>query len=128
MLIAALVLAGLAAALHVYIWAMEALWWQTPRVRSTFGTTEEFAASTRGLALNQGFYNLFLAVVAGAGIVASALDQGDVGAALIFAGVGSMFAAAVVLVVSDPTKASAALKQGVVPLGALVVLCLSLAF
>ena len=126
MLITALVLAGLAAALHVYIWAMEALWWDTPRVRSTFGTTEEFAAQTRGIALNQGFYNLFLALVTAAGIVASAMDHKAVGAALIIAGVGSMLAAALVLIVSDRSKASAAVKQGTVPLLALVALAVAL--
>ena len=122
MLVVALVLAGLAAALHVYIWAMESLWWTTPRVRATFGTTEEQAAVTRGLALNQGFYNLFLAIVTAAGIVAFGVGSNAVGAALVIAGVGSMLAAAVVLIASDPTKASAAVKQGVLPLLALVLL------
>ncbi len=122
MLFVALVLAGLAAALHVYIWAMESLLWTTPRVRATFGTTEEQAEVTRGLALNQGFYNLFLAIVTAAGIVAFGLGADSVGAALVIAGVGSMLAAAVVLILSDPTKASAAVKQGALPLLALVLL------
>ena len=126
MLLAALILAGLAAALHVYIWAMEALWWEADKVRATFGTSPEFAASTRGLALNQGFYNLFLAVVTAAGVVAAALDHVAVGAALVIAGAGSMLAAALVLIVSDRSKASAAVKQGTLPLLALVALAVAL--
>lgn len=122
MLVVALVLAGLAAALHVYIWAMESLWWTTPRVRATFGTTAEEAEVTRGLALNQGFYNLFLAIVVAAGIVAFGRDADAVGAALVIAGAGSMLAAATVLILSDSTKASAAIKQGALPLLALVLL------
>jgi len=128
MLVAALVSAALAAVLHVYIFAMESLWWTTPRVRATFGLTEAEAAGTRGMALNQGFYNLFLAVVAVvtvAGLVAYWLGYGAVGAALVIAGTGPMLAAAIVLIVSDRTKASAAVKQGVLPLIGLALLALA---
>lgn len=125
MLVAALVSAALAAVLHVYIFAMESLWWTTPRVRATFGLTEAEAAGTRGMALNQGFYNLFLAVVTVAGLVAYWLGYGAVGAALVIAGTGPMLAAAIVLIVSDRTKASAAVKQGVLPLIGLALLALA---
>lgn len=47
MIIAALVLAALAAALHVYIFYMESFAWTTPRVRATFGTSEAQAASSK---------------------------------------------------------------------------------
>ena len=125
MLIAALVVAALAAALHVYIFALESLWWTTPRVRATFGLTEAEAAGTRGMAFNQGFYNLFLAVVTGAGVGAYSLGHGTVGAALVVAGAGSMLAAAIVLILSDRTKASAAVKQGTLPLIGLALLALA---
>jgi hypothetical protein len=49
-----------------------------------------------------------------------------VGAALVFAGVGSMAAAAVVLLLSSPDKAGAALTQGAFPLIAIVLLVLGL--
>ena len=124
MVVAALIVAGLAALLHVYIFAMESLWWTSPRVRAVFGTTMEEADATRGFAFNQGFYNLFLAIVAGVGITAHAQGSEEVGIALEIAGVGSMLAAATVLMMSDPTKASAAIKQGVLPLVALVLLAL----
>lgn len=115
MVTAALVFAALAAVLHVYIWTMESFTWTSKRTRATFGTTAEEAETTKLLAFNQGFYNLFLAVVSGVGIVLVLLDRQAVGAALIFAGVGSMAAAAVVLLISARDKARAALTQGLFP-------------
>jgi putative membrane protein len=126
MITAGLVFAALAALLHVYIFTMESLTWTSPRTRKAFGTTAEEAETTKLLALNQGFYNLFLAIVSGIGIAAVAMGHCAVGAALIFAGVGSMVAAAVVLLVSSPDKARAALTQGTFPLIAVVLLVLGL--
>ena len=57
----AFILAGLLGLLHVYILVMEMLLWETPRVRRVFGTSAEFAASTKSMAANQGLYNGFLA-------------------------------------------------------------------
>ncbi|OBI38967.1 epimerase [Mycobacterium sp. E1386] len=126
MIAAGLVFAALAALLHVYIFVMESLTWTSPRTRATFGTTAEEAETTKLLAFNQGFYNLFLAVVSGAGIAAIVLRHNAVGAALIFAGVGSMAAAAVVLLLSAPEKARAAVTQGAFPVIAIVLLLLGL--
>lgn len=126
MITTALVFAALAGLLHVYIFVMESLTWTSPRTRATFGTTAEEAETTKLLAFNQGFYNLFLALVTGIGIVAIAMGHKAVGAALIFAGVGSMGAAAVVLLVSAPDKARAALTQGTFPAMAIVLLLLGL--
>jgi len=126
MRIVALVFAGLAALLHVYIFAMESLAWTSPRTRAAFGTTAEEAETTKLLAFNQGFYNLFLAIVSGIGIAAVGMGHNAVGAALIFAGVGSMAAAAVVLAVSAPDKARAAMTQGLFPVIAIVLLLLPL--
>jgi putative membrane protein len=126
MIAAGLVFAALAALLHVYIFTMESLTWTSPRTRAAFGTTAEEAETTKLLALNQGFYNLFLAIVSGIGIAAVVMGHNAVGAALIFAGVGSMAAAAVVLLVSSPDKARAALMQGTFPLIAIVLLVLGL--
>lgn len=120
MIAAGLVLAALAALVHVYIFTLESLTWTSPRTRATFGTTPEGAEATRELAFNQGFYNLFLAVVAAAGVVATATGATSVGAALVLAGTGSMLAAALVLVLSSPAKARAAAVQGVFPLLAVV--------
>jgi putative membrane protein len=126
MIATALVFAALAALLHVYIFVMESLTWTSPRTRATFGTTEAEAETTKLLAFNQGFYNLFLAVVTGVGIIAVTLGHTGIGASLVFAGVGSMAAAALVLVASDRDKARAAATQGTLPAIAIVLLLLGL--
>ena len=126
MIIAALVFAAIAALLHVYIFVMESLTWTSPRTRATFGTTAEEAETTTLLAFNQGFYNLFLAIVTAAGIVAVALGHCAVGVALVFAGVGSMFAASIVLLTSSADKARAAAVQGTLPLIAVILLIVGL--
>jgi putative membrane protein len=125
MVTAALIFAGLAALLHVYIFVMESVTWTTPRTRATFGTTAEEAETTKLMALNQGFYNLFLAIVSVVGIVAIILGHNAIGTALVFAGVGSMLAAAVVLLASAPDKARAAVTQGAFPLVAVVLLVIA---
>ena len=126
MITAALVFAVLAALLHVYIFTMESLTWTSKRTRATFGTTAEEAETTKLLAFNQGFYNLFLAIVTGVGIAAIALGYNAIGAALVLAGAGSMACAAVVLLASSPDKARAALTQGIFPLIAVVLLAIGL--
>jgi len=126
MITAGLVFAGLAALLHIYIFVMESLTWTSPRTRAAFGTTPEEAETTKLLAFNQGFYNLFLAVVTGVGIAAIGMGHKAVGAALIFAGVGSMAAAAAVLLLSARDKARAAVTQGTFPVIAIVLLLLGL--
>ena len=126
MITAGLVFAGLAGLLHVYIFTMESLTWTSKRTRATFGTTAEEAETTKLLAFNQGFYNLFLAIVTGIGIAAVALGHNAIGAALVFAGVGSMACAAIVLLASSPDKARAALTQGTFPVIAIVLLVIGL--
>lgn len=104
MITVALIVSALAALLHVYIFVMESLTWTSPRTRAVFGTTSEEAQTTKMLAFNQGFYNLFLAVVTVVGIAAFVLGYRSAGTALIFAGIGSMLAAAVVLLASRRTR------------------------
>ena len=126
MIAAALVFAALAALLHVYIFVMESLTWTTPRTRKVFGTSAQEAETTKLLAFNQGFYNLFLAIVTAVGITAIAMGHKQIGAALVFAGVGSMLAAAAVLLASSPDKARAAVTQGTFPLIAVALLVIAL--
>ncbi|GCE41962.1 DUF1304 domain-containing protein [Rhodococcus sp. NPDC057014] len=127
MVAAGLVLAALASALHVYIFVLESVLWTAPRTRATFGTSADEAAATKELAFNQGFYNLFLAIVTAVGIVAVAIGATAVGSALVFAGAGSMLLAALVLLLSSPDKARAAITQGTLPLLAVILLALGLA-
>lgn len=122
MITAGLVIATLAALLHVYIFVMESLTWTSPRTRATFGLTAQQAEATKEMAFNQGFYNLFLAIVSGVGIGAVFTGHHAIGAALVLAGVGSMLAAALVLLVSSPDKARAAITQGVFPLIAVLLI------
>ncbi|WP_349269076.1 membrane protein [Mycolicibacterium parafortuitum] len=126
MLTAGLIVAVLAAVLHGYIFVMESLTWTSPRTRAVFGMTAEEAESTRLLAFNQGFYNLFLGIVTIVGVLAAFSGATAVGVALVFAGVGSMLAAAVVLVASARDKARAAVSQGLFPFLAIVLLVLAL--
>ncbi|WP_314176085.1 DUF1304 domain-containing protein [Streptomyces winkii] len=58
---AGLAFVALVAVLHVYILILEMFLWRTPRVRRTFGLTQEFADESASLAANQGLYNGFLA-------------------------------------------------------------------
>lgn len=127
MLTAGLIVAVLAAVLHGYIFVMESLTWTSPRTRAVFGTTAEEAETTRMLAFNQGFYNLFLGIVTVIGVVFAVTGETGVGLALVFAGVGSMLAAAVVLLASSPDKARAAVTQGTLPLVAVVLLVVGVA-
>lgn len=124
MLIAAAVFASLAAALHVFIWYLESFAW-TGRARAVFGTTPEDAEATKEMAFNQGFYNLFLALIALAGVVAAGVGAVSVGVALMAAGTGSMLAAALLLAATSPDKRSAAVKQGAFPLVAVVLLLIA---
>jgi len=51
------------ALLHILFFALESLLWTKPAVRKAFGNSEEVAETTRILALNQGFYNLGVAIL-----------------------------------------------------------------
>ncbi len=121
MLIAACGFAGLSALVHVYIFVLESVRWEHPATRRAFGTTAETAALTQPLAYNQGFYNLFLAIVTGTGVALVGAER-EAAVALLLAGPGSMVAAALVLITSDSSKARAAVVQALFP--ALALLCL----
>lgn len=128
MIIAGFVLTGLAALVHVYIWVLESLIWTGPRARATFGIrSDDEAQLTKALAFNQGFYNLFLALTALLGVGLVILGAVTVGLTLVFAGTGMMLAAALVLILSDRSKARAAIMQGTLPLLAVVVTAIGVA-
>lgn len=96
MLTTALVLAALAGVLHVGIVVLESFLWTTPRARAAFSTgTVAAAEATRPMAYNQGYYNLFLAASAIAGVVVVAAGPGQVGWTLVYA-CASMVAATLV--------------------------------
>jgi len=122
MLTVALVLAGLAALLHVYIFWLEALAFDTAG-RKAFAVSADDAAVMKPWAYNQGFYNLILAIGTAVGIAMAGSNR-DAGVALVVLGTGSMVAAAIVLLTSDPSKARGAVVQGTFPALALISLAI----
>ena len=78
------------------------------------------AETTKPLAFNQGFYNLFLAAGALAGVAAVLSGYPAVGWTLIVGSCGSMFLASVVLALSGRKYLRAAATQGTTPLLAVV--------
>lgn len=129
MIIIGTVFALLAALLHVFIFYMESFAWTSKRAQGVFSITAQEAENTKEMAYNQGFYNLFLALIAGTGAVlllsgAAGGGFSSVGVALSLAGTGSMLAAAAVLALSSPDKRAAAFKQGAFPLLAVVLILL----
>lgn len=128
MIVVGLVFAAIAALIHVYIFVLESLTWTSSRTRKTFGVRSlEEAQTTRAMAFNQGFYNLFLAVSALLGIVLVAAGVTAVGATLVFVATGSMVAAGLVLVLSNRRMLRPAAIQAVPPLIAVVALAIGLA-
>lgn len=75
------VAAILAGVIHVLFFVMESLLWTKPKIRENFGLSEQDAQTTKLLAYNQGFYNLFLAIGTFAGL---GLSFGGLAPASIF--------------------------------------------
>ncbi len=98
----------IAAIIHVYIFVVESLRWGSPSVNKAFRVTPEQAAQNRVFAFNQGFYNLFLAVAIGVGLMLPSEH-------LVLYASASMCAAAVVLIFSQRGMLRAALFQGMPP-------------
>jgi putative membrane protein len=127
MIPASLLFAFVAALLHIYIFTMESITWTKPATWKRFSMTSQADAdTTRPLAYNQGFYNLFLAVGALIGIGLVLLGQPLVGWTLIFSSCGSMLLAAAVLALSGRKYLRAAAIQGTTPLLAVVLGILAL--
>lgn len=115
MLWAVQVFAAAAAVLHVGIFVVESVRFGDPKVyQGIFRLSEAELRAARPWAFNQGFYNLFLAVVTLVG-VAILRSASEAGWALLLAGCGSMLAAAVVLVAHDRRFARGAVVQGALP-------------
>jgi putative membrane protein len=126
MIILATVFVTLAAALHVGIFIMESISWTRPSIWKRFGVaSQEAADTTRPLAYNQGFYNLFLAIGAILGLVFYGVGMHAAGLALILFTTGSMVAAAIVLTTTGRGYLRPALIQGVLPLIGFVLMLLS---
>ena len=118
----------IAALIHLLIFFLESVLWSRPAVWKRFGLkTQAEADIVKPMAFNQGFYNVFLALGAGTGLVmlgSTNWQQGGI-ALSIFACL-SMVLAALVLITSSPKLARSAAIQGVAPLIGVVFLVLAL--
>lgn len=84
------------------------------------------AEQTKEMAFNQGFYNLFLAIMSIGGAIVLWCGVTVVGVTLMTAGSASMFCAALVLLCTAPDKHSAAIKQIFFPALTLIALLVAL--
>jgi putative membrane protein len=115
----------LAALFHVYVFFLESITWTRPRTWKIFGIASQADADTiKPMAFNQGFYNLFLAIGAGVGLILLPINF-SAGFGAIALACGSMFLAGVVLLFSVKGSTRSALLQAVPPLIGLVFLVLS---
>ncbi|MFE5670231.1 DUF1304 domain-containing protein [Agromyces sp. NPDC056523] len=109
---------ALAALLHVYIFVLESVRWMQPSTWRIFNVRDEDQAETlRPMAYNQGFYNLFLAIGAGAGLwLFFDGSLPSAARALILFTTACMAAAAIVLTTTGRGYLRPALVQGTLPL------------
>lgn len=123
--IVGLVLAGMAATLHVAFFVLESVLFRLPFGRRLFGVrAENDSAPLRLFAVNQGLYNLGLAIVVGVGIVLVAIDASSIaGVAVVVAGCSVMVLAGAGLALTAPPRMiPIAIAQGLPPLLAIVAL------
>ena len=117
MAVIASIFVALAALLHGYIFLMESLWWTRPSTWKRFGVADQAAAdTTRPMAYNQGFYNLFLGIGAALGLIMYWAGAVDVGKALVLFTTACMVLAALVLTTTGRGYLRPALIQGTLPL------------
>lgn len=114
MTVAASVFAIIAALLHVVFFLFESVLWTRPSVWPRFGIKSQADAEVlRPMALNQGYYNLFLAV----GVVVGVIIGNE---PIVIFGLSCMLGASLVLVISNPKLLRSAVIQGFAPLVGLV--------
>ena len=120
----AVVFALVAALIHVLFFVLESVLFRRPVAWRTFGVrSQQDAETTRDWALNQGFYNLFLAVGAVVGVLLATADDpatSGAGVGMVLLAMGSMLGAALVLLVTKPAMLRGVVIQGVAPLIAIV--------
>jgi putative membrane protein len=119
-----IVFAVLAALIHVMFFVLESVLFRRPFAWQTFGIrSQQDAETTRDWALNQGFYNLFLALGAIVGVVLAASSEPAIvgaGVGMVLLAMASMLGAAIVLLVTKPTLLRGVVIQGVAPLLAIL--------
>jgi putative membrane protein len=117
MAVIASIFVALAALLHGYIFLMESVWWTRPATWKRFGVADQTQANTtRPMAYNQGFYNLFLGLGAAIGLVLFWWGAVTAGTTLVLFTTACMVLAAAVLTTTGRGYVRAALIQGTLPL------------
>ncbi|AFE06568.1 hypothetical protein COCOR_05774 [Corallococcus coralloides DSM 2259] len=110
------VFAVIAALIHVLFFVMESIVFSRPKVWKRFGLKSQADADVvKPMALNQGFYNLFLAVGVLVGVVLVHTGAVASGVAAVVFGCGCMLLAALVLVSSNRKFLKASIVQGALP-------------
>lgn len=101
------IFALLCALIHILVFVWESFLFHRPGVhRGIFRIPTEDVPAVRLWSFNVGFYNLFLALGAIAGVVALQLGHDAVGRALVVNACAFMFCAGIVLAVSDRMELS----------------------
>jgi putative membrane protein len=113
--------AVVAALLHVLFFYLESVTFSRPATWRRFGLgSQQDADNVRPWAFNQGFYNLFLAIGIGAGLILANTGNVVAGEAVVLFACVSMVGAGTVLFLSSRAMARSAAIQAVPPLLAIV--------
>ena len=115
------VFVAMAGLFHLAVFTMESVLFRRPEVWKRFLVKSQTDADVvRPWALNQGFYNLFLALGALGGLVAVWSGRDTAGSAIALFACACMAGAGIVLVLSDRRMMRAASAQAVPPIVALL--------
>ena len=119
-LIPGLACAALAGVFHIYIFYLESIVWTKPQTWKSFKVaSQESAEIIQPMALNQGFYNLFLALEILSGFILLP-SHSTIGYALLIFATTSISAAAATLLMSVKGSQRAVLLQGAPALAGLI--------
>lgn len=106
----------ISAIFHAYVFILESVAWRNPKTWKAFGlSSQEHAEIIRPMVFNQGFYNLFLALGAGAGLAMLSVNSTIAFTLMLFAS-SCMIGAGMVLFFSVKTSRPAAIIQAGPPL------------
>lgn len=119
------IFAGIAGIVHVLFFLMESVLWMNPSVHSRFLVQSIADAEVINVfIMNQGFYNLFLAIGMFVGLAIWGRNE-TVGKTLVGYISAVMVGAAAVLIITVPAMFTGFLIQGVAPLIAIVSLLMN---
>ncbi|MCO4794111.1 MAG: DUF1304 domain-containing protein [Bacteriovoracaceae bacterium] len=107
---------------HVWAFIMESVLFMNPKIFKIFGLrTVEDAGLVKLMAFNQGFYNLFLALIMIAGLfLHNHSGKAMLGSGMLIASAFCMMGAGAVLIASKPSAWYAGVFQAVPPMLVLV--------